>query len=508
MRIGILLALIHIFLSCTGMFAANRWLVGENQYFTVVSNASEKRTLQIFEELQFAREVLVGKYIEIDSELASERLTVVVCKDRKTISKLAHLYAGKPRLTSGFFMDVQSGAYAVVDASYDMEVVRRIIYHEYVHFLLKSLKARLPLWMNEGLAVAFSTIKKTRKKKQDIIEVGRSSYWYTYVLINEEPIPLDQLFAVTRNSKEYNSSEHGRGTYYAQSWALVHYMLFGTSDLPPDSFSKLIESSIVNSQVTESDFVSATGVNYDQMDKRIHRYIRDGKFRVNLIPASDLLVSSRITLSRMDEDDADSYIGRVILETRGYEEAYPILKKAFDANSNSLVANESMGFAMMRNGEIDSAQKHFDEAIRLGSKSSRLYLASIGLGEQDRIQSNNNQPYTEEELERQLQLFYKARELGETHSALFMLLGRVLSSYEGEPERDALTMLANGLYLHPGELSIGSNLAFLLYRRGDYKESEIVVRQFDSVNLSKNDRKMFDRILEAIEAGRSLQELP
>ena len=502
MRFGILIVLVlNVALSVEAL-AASRWLVGENSYLTVVSNTSEKRALQIIEELQDVREVIVGNYLNLSAEQATERLTVIVCRDKKTFRRLAPSYGGKPMSIGGFFFENQSGAYAVIDASYTKGTVRHIIHHEYVHFLLKSFGDRLPLWLNEGLAEAFSTIRRSVRSGEQVMLVGQANRRVFPIFNRYGLMALERLFAITPDSVEYRSSDHGQGIFYAQSWALVHYMLFGLSDLPRESASRLFIASIDHTSLSEPLFIEATGVGFRDMEKRIEDYLRGGELRVDILPRSEIPESDRISFERVEGLEAEAYLGLVVIETKGVDEAHPLLKEAIEANPKSRKANEAMGFAKMSLGEMDTARTYLEQALRLGSNSSKAYLTLAYLNDRRGDSSLAQDDESKSDPKEQLSLIYKANALGETSSQLYGLLGKALLRHPGDPDEKGISLLDDGLYLYPGEVTIGLPLARLLFNRGDYKYCADVIESFDFDVLENGYRIAFERLLNELEASR------
>ncbi len=95
------------------------------------------------------------------------------------------------------------------------------VLHEYVHHLLANdTSRRYPLWFNEGYAEYLSTFD-IAANGQAI--VGQAPMHRVEALQKARWIPLDRLFQV----KGYEEG-HGYGDFYAQAWAVVHYMLADT----------------------------------------------------------------------------------------------------------------------------------------------------------------------------------------------------------------------------------------------------------------------------------------
>ena len=101
-----------------------------------------------------------------------------------------------------------------------------MIYHEYVHSLTADATRRLPAWANEGLAEFYSTFRSDPSGRT--VERGRPVTQHVALLRQSPLIPLDTLLAVDRESPYYNEQSK-QGIFYAESWALVHYLANGTN---------------------------------------------------------------------------------------------------------------------------------------------------------------------------------------------------------------------------------------------------------------------------------------
>jgi hypothetical protein len=111
------------------------------------------------------------------------------------------------------------GNYIAIDGSSDT-VPFKIIYHEYLHYVLENSVPGIPLWLNEGIAEFYSTFAIRGGNAVLGLPIVEHLWW----LESRGMLSLDHLFSVTTSSPEYNESER-QGTFCAQSWALAHYLL-------------------------------------------------------------------------------------------------------------------------------------------------------------------------------------------------------------------------------------------------------------------------------------------
>src|SRR5262249_8926191 len=130
-------------------------------------------------------------------------------------------HAGVPANVDGFFVQHRDGNFIGVNAT-PRTSPWPVIYHEYFHFFLSNNFQDIPLWFNEGIAECYGTFRVESKAVVIGGPVTPLADW-----IRRAPlIPLARLQAITFDSPEYH--EPGRQqTFYAQSWATVHYLLWG-----------------------------------------------------------------------------------------------------------------------------------------------------------------------------------------------------------------------------------------------------------------------------------------
>ena len=92
------------------------------------------------------------------------------------------------------------------------------VLHEYVHHLISNdISRRYPLWFNEGYADFLSTFEPLPGNRA---RIGAPPQHRLASLKSANWMPLEQLMRQTG----YQTT-HGRGDFYAQSWAVVHYLL-------------------------------------------------------------------------------------------------------------------------------------------------------------------------------------------------------------------------------------------------------------------------------------------
>src|SRR6185369_6331255 len=122
------------------------------------------------------------------------------------------------------------------------------IYHEYVHMMLNNTTSNVPDWFNEGLAEYYSTFQIEDDRK---VHIGELIPDHLQTLRKTKLYPLRTLFAVNHDSPEFDEGKK-RGMFYAESWALMHYLMLGNSGQRVDQLGKYLELLIANTPIGEA----------------------------------------------------------------------------------------------------------------------------------------------------------------------------------------------------------------------------------------------------------------
>ncbi len=199
---------------------SERWIELTTGNFTFFSNAGPRTTRAVASDLEELRAVLAHvTALDLDSPVP---ILVYVFKNRGSFEPYRHYYASQPVATAGYFLE-RTSANSIAICADAREDASSIVYHEYVHFVASANFPRLPLWYEEGLAELYQNFEVTGGKARIGLPV-----WRQLALLNTSPtMTLPELFAVEHGSPAYNDPSR-KESFYAQSWALVHYLLIGS----------------------------------------------------------------------------------------------------------------------------------------------------------------------------------------------------------------------------------------------------------------------------------------
>lgn len=251
-----------------------------------------------------------------------------------------------------------------------------VMVHEYVHLILNRSGAPYPAWLNEGLAEYFATLPADG----DAVPVGRMARTRIRNLSSGRLLGLEQLFAVTHESPEYQTAEHG-GLFYAESWALTHMLLADPRYRDGASrFMALMREGTSSAQALETVWTRSLR----QVQDDLQDYVRSGYFAVRLIRFEEPSRDAPIETREIPSFDAELVLANMLAAAR---EDADKARMAFEAlatqRPDDLGLLESRAGLEFRTGRARAARPYLERAIDLGTTSGATYrdLAALMVAE-------------------------------------------------------------------------------------------------------------------------------
>jgi Protein of unknown function (DUF1570) len=191
----------------------------------VVGNARAEDLRRTAEEIERFRQAIraLSPNLPMDSPVP---MVAVVFRDDHEVTPFKPRNRGKPvDNVAAYFAALPDINYIVLAPSDNREFTYRVIFHEYTHFLVNRSSRRLPMWLNEGLAEFYSTFNGSERDSRMI--VGRPIPAHRMLLREAGGlIPLKKFLdstALPALLRDPRSTQR----FYAESWALTHYLLLG-----------------------------------------------------------------------------------------------------------------------------------------------------------------------------------------------------------------------------------------------------------------------------------------
>ena len=272
-----LLALLLLTAQNVCLASPRKWIELRSPHFVVVSNAGEHEARQAAEQFETIRSVF-QQYFRTAS-INDRPLIIIAASDQSTFRPLlpeAWTQKGAAR-RSGIYLNGPDKSYIGIQLDQPYEN----IYHEYIHYLMRRMNPKLPTWMVEGLAEFYSNVRIESKK----VLVGAPSASNLRILSQRALLPLTTLFEVNASSPYYNE-ENKISIFYAESWALTHYLMARDWDENTNRVSDFV--GLLGPNVSQVDAARKTIGDPTVLESALNDYIRRLAFTAARIDMSQI----------------------------------------------------------------------------------------------------------------------------------------------------------------------------------------------------------------------------
>lgn len=351
--------------------AEKPWTEVRSPHFRVLTDASQSDARQVAHEFEQMRFVFVEHYPKFRLEGGAPML-IFAARDEGTAKSLeAVMWKGKGAKPAGVFHHAWEREYVMVRMDQwntpGMEVIaRQTVYHEYTHSVLHLNLHWIPTWLDEGLANFYGYTRFQNKK----ILVGAPPTNYGQ-MPRQLLIPLETLLTVNPGSPYYHDEDKVY-QFYAESWALVHFMMFGPgmeNGERLNRFSALLQQGVEQKKA----FVQAFGPIAD-MEKALSNYIVKFAFVTGVIPSPPQIDEKTFAVRTLSAAETEAELSGFHLWTHDVAGARPLAEQAVKDDPKLGEAHEMLGFVDFSDAKDADALNEFTEAFKL---DPTLYLSQF-----------------------------------------------------------------------------------------------------------------------------------
>ncbi|MGZ5177173.1 MAG: tetratricopeptide repeat protein [Burkholderiales bacterium] len=369
-------------LSASARDGASHWSEVRTQHFVVLTDSNEKQARRVASQLERMRAVF-HVLLPTASDTAGSPVIVLALKDKKAFQALepeAYLAKGQLDL-AGLFMRAPDKNYILLRLDAQGDHPYATIYHEYTHFMLRNASEWIPLWLNEGLAEFYQNSDIEEKE----VLLGQPSEDDILYLRQNRLLPLTTLLKVDQTSPYYHEEQKG-SVFYAESWALTHFIRVtdrqkGTDRLQ-DYAKRLIkkEDPVIAAQEAFGDL--------SLLQKSLNSYISQGQFMMFKMNTGVTVDESTFQFRAIPTTDADSIRADVLVYNQRPKDAQALIDAVLRDDPKNALAHETMGYLKFREGDMESARKWYGEAVQLDSQSylAHYYYAIMSMKSGDNSQ--------------------------------------------------------------------------------------------------------------------------
>jgi tetratricopeptide (TPR) repeat protein len=436
-----------------------RWFEARTAHFHLYSCGPTQEVARLAARLEQFREaysLLAGA-----QAVASPPIVLMAFPDHEAMQPFLPLRDGRPANLAAFFNRGSDENIIVLHLSDSGSL--EMIFHEYTHVLLRHNEPFWPMWLNEGMAEIYATFAVTGGYRA---RVGQPINHHLHALSESPLLPLKRLFAVTRDSPEYNERQH-QGIFYAESWLLAHYLMLGGNAAHKAGFRQLTPL-LRQGLSAEQAFTTALRTSLPAMEAELRRYLAQGKFQ-----PLEFMVSTRLDTPRamgtrgLTPEEVCFRLGDELLHLDRLETAESYFLQAKKIAPASPLPYEGLGLLAVRRQRPEEAVRFFRQAMQrgpVGFLAHYMYAQenyALSAHTPDRYSRLEKEPAAEirAELQKSLALM---PDFGRAHN----LLG-FFEMVQGEDLAAAEKHLARAIQLEPENQSYLFSLAQVQLARDD-----------------------------------------
>jgi tetratricopeptide (TPR) repeat protein len=371
------LVLLAILLSVVRASARDKpenWIEVRSPHFVVVSNSSEKKVRRVADQFERMRSVFHSLFPKLQLDPGTPIIVLAVKdeKDFRGLEPAAYLAKGQLKLAGLFLLGADKN-YVLLRLDVEGEHPYAVVYHEYTHLLFGKVES-LPLWLNEGLAEFYENTEVSEKN----ISVGLPIAENVMMLRQNQLMPLATLFAVDRSSPYYHE-EHKGSIFYAESWALTHYLKLKDTNENTQRIGDYLH--LLEHGVDSVTAATQAFGDLKQLQAALDEYIRQAGFRYWKHSGATEVDDTAIQVRALDAPKADAVRADFLAYNDRAADARALLDHILEEDPNNVLAHETMGFLEFRVRHIDEARNWYAQAVKLDSQNflAHYYFAAISM---------------------------------------------------------------------------------------------------------------------------------
>jgi hypothetical protein len=525
------------------------WRYLSFQRFEVLSSASDRATVRLIRDFDMFV-TAVGQVWPLKTR-PMPRTAIVLCKNSKQFESFLppKEASAKENRTSASFYDQERGFIVLnlgvnninldpLDADLDpgssalatFEVnYYKQLYREYVRYRFSLAENRPPVWYEEGVSQILMNMD-VRKKELVIGELeslpttapppsldneqptqAESMYTtdayapsdvmpgatsvpdrdFNIALARRALIPLDQLFAVTRDSPNA-INPIGNNRWAKQCYAIVHYCLYGRGSRYKTALDKFIEITS-KTPATEEIFQECFGKTYKQFLLELRGYINVTDYRTDIktIKGDDTFESPISEIRDATEDESARIKGDAFRVAGQAKAARDTLAAAYIRGARDPHFLVTLGQAELANGAPERARKFLEAGAPKTDRPSVLIdLARL------RLEAVTAQPAGADKKINNVQLVSVLNPLltvcarPPASPEAYELIASAWLAAETKPTpQENLVVLTEGIKAHPQHAGIFYHTARLYAHIGQVQLARAIATQGLKVATTDFDRE-------------------
>src|SRR5829696_1778444 len=403
------------------------------------------------------------------------------------------------RGVAGYFQPGTDINYIALTRDGDFAPNLSTLLHEYTHLLVNNHFRGAPLWLKEGLAEFYSTARLSPDGRR--LTLGEAPERRPRELRRRELLPLPALLALDQASPTYADPAQ-RALFYAQSWALVHYLseARGGRGGALARFTDLL----ADGAKVEDALRRAFGLGVAELEAGLAAYVRRARYKAGVEEFGRPLDFDAQTSARaLSEAEVAARLGDLLLHTDREEDAEAYLVRAVALDPKLAPARVALGALRLRQNRASEAREHLRQAVESDPRNHLAhYLFADALNRDDAPDFERITPKEFEERTEAVRVeLRRALELAPRYVESYKLLASV-EMERGDRYDEAAVLLAGAQALAPRRADLALMRAQALMLGGRFDEARRLAEPLAAGGQEERLRAQAVALVKRVEARR------
>ena len=342
------------------------WVEIRTPQFVVTSDGGESSARKVLHDFDQLRRVIQATMPGSRSGTGLP-IQILAARDAQGFTKLFPEFPPDKRheQPNGQFIPGSEKIFIAIRTNVSGRTPYEEIYRDYARLILKLSYRSLPPWLAEGYEDVYGSMELTDKGAR----LGRPDPDDLSILFESPLLSLDTVLKVDRGSA-YDSGGDKRTVFYAESRALVHFLLADPQMISGKSLDRYMALVEKGGDTLQSAHQAFGDLN--QLQSRLDAYIRQVKGQ----PTDAAMAEGGDAggaVRQLSAAELDARIGDFWSNRGRNEDAESKLEDALMADPSIALAEQSLGFLTLRRKNLDEADKHFSKALQLDPNDGLTY---------------------------------------------------------------------------------------------------------------------------------------
>ena len=463
------------------------WIEIKSPHFTVYSNAGEHDGRRVAAEFEQIRAMFEQSFPKLRVDSGGKPTVIYALKNEDSLKLLMPNYGQNKNAAklAGFYHGTYDKNFAIVriDVTGTGSNAYHVMYHEYAHGLFRLNYRGLPLWLDEGLAEYWGGSDIENREGR----VGMADVRQLRLLQQTPLLPLATLVSIDGTSPLYNTQDHS-GIFYAESWALVHYL----SMAPEVRDQNLLNKYLVALQESD-DPIEAANKTFGDLKKfedKLASYARMPAFYYNKIKLNSDISEKEFSARPLAPAEGLVHQADYLLHSNHLPEAIAVLHEAEQINSKTPGLHGGLGYYHFLKADFDNTEKEFTLALQDNPNDVTVYLYRASILYRKSGYSKESTPQIIMNLEKVLSL---QPDFAPAHAFLCM-------AYINSPDQKAKSIAAatRAVSLEPGNMAYFIDYGRALLANGKQAEAKQVADRAQRTATWPRDRTLASNFIKSL----------